>query len=79
MSQERFVTRLTTIGEAVDAYNSATSTLETRLLVSARWLRKLRAAPEDVEIEPIEPIERTARGLQAVELSVQSLRKTSDE
>lgn len=69
MIQERFVTRLTTIGKAVDAYNSAISTLETRLLVSARRLRELKAAPEGVEIEAIEPIERTTRGAQAVELS----------
>jgi len=61
LSQERFVTRLTTIGKAVDAYNSAISTLETRLLVSARRLRGLKAAPEGVEIEAIEPIERTTR------------------
>lgn len=35
MNQERFVIGLTTIGKAVDVYNSAISTLETRLLVSA--------------------------------------------
>ncbi len=55
------------LGKAVDAYNSATSTLETRVLVSARRLRELKAAPEGVEIEAIEPLERAPRGLQAVE------------
>jgi len=46
------------------AYNSATSTLESRVLVSARRLRELKAAPEGVEINAIEPVERTARALQ---------------
>jgi DNA recombination protein RmuC len=41
---------------------------ESRVLVSARRLRDLKAAPEGVEIEPIEPVERTARALQAPEL-----------
>lgn len=58
------------LGKAVDAYNSATGTLETRVLVSARRLRELRAAPERVEIEVIEPVEGAARGLQAVELMI---------
>jgi DNA recombination protein RmuC len=57
------------LGKAVDAYNSATATLETRVLVTARRLRDLKAAPEGVEIEAIEPVERTARALQALPLS----------
>jgi DNA recombination protein RmuC len=54
------------LGKAVDAYNSATATLETRVLVSARRLRDLKAAPEGVEIEATEPVERTPRALQTV-------------
>ena len=57
------------LGKAVEAYNSATTTLESRVLVSARRLRDLKAGAEDVEIEAIEPIERTARVLQAPELA----------
>ncbi|HZP93100.1 MAG TPA: hypothetical protein VFB20_09480 [Burkholderiales bacterium] len=38
------------------------------MLVSARRLRDLKAAPEDVEIEAIEPVERTVRAPQATEL-----------
>jgi DNA recombination protein RmuC len=56
------------LGKAVDAYNSATATLETRVLVSARRLADLKAAPEAVEIEAIGPVERTPRALQAPEL-----------
>jgi DNA recombination protein RmuC len=43
-------------------------TLETRVLVSARRLRELRAAPEGVGIEAIEPVERKAREVQASDL-----------
>ncbi len=57
------------LGKAVDAYNSATATLESRVLVSARRLRDLKAAPEDTEIEAIEPVERTTRALQAPALT----------
>lgn len=57
------------LGKAVDAYSSATSTLELRVPVSARRLRDVKAGAEDVEIETIEPIERTTRALQAPGLS----------
>jgi len=40
-----------------------------RVLVSACRLRDLTVAPEDTEIEAIEPIERTVRVLHAPELS----------
>jgi len=54
------------LGKAVDAYNSATSTLESRVLVSARRLRELKAGAEGMEIEVIGPVERA---VQAVALS----------
>ena len=57
------------LDKAVEAYNKSVATLESRVLVSARRLRDLKAAPEDVEIEAIAPIERTARTLQAPVLS----------
>lgn len=57
------------VDKAVEAYNESVATLESRALVSARRLRDLKAEPEDVEIEAIAPIERTARALQAPALS----------
>jgi DNA recombination protein RmuC len=53
------------LDKAVEAYNKSVATLESRVLVSARRLRDLKAAPEDMEIEIIEPVERTARAVQA--------------
>lgn len=51
--------------KAVEAYNKSVGTLEARVLISARKLRELEAAPEGVEIEAIVPVERTTRALQA--------------
>jgi DNA recombination protein RmuC len=56
------------LSKAVDAYNRATGTLESRVLVSARRLKDLQAAPADVEIDNLEPVERITRRLQASEL-----------
>lgn len=56
------------LDKAVEAYNKSVATLESRVLVSARKLRDLKAAPEDTEITAIEPVERTARALQAPNL-----------
>jgi len=54
------------LGRAVDAYNKSVATLETRVLVSARRLRDLKAGLETVDLEPIEPVEQVPRGLQAL-------------
>ena len=53
------------LDQAVGAYNSSVATLESRVLVSARRLRDLKAAPEETEIEAIEPGERATRALPA--------------
>jgi DNA recombination protein RmuC len=56
------------LGKAVDAYNSATTTLETRVLVSARRFRDLKSASDCVEIEAPAPIDRVPRQIQGVDL-----------
>jgi DNA recombination protein RmuC len=45
---------------AVEAYNKATGSFESRVMVTARRFADLKAAPMGVEIEPMEPVtERT--------------------
>ncbi|HUX19501.1 MAG TPA: DNA recombination protein RmuC [Acidithiobacillus sp.] len=56
------------LGQAVEAYNNATGSLESRVLVSARKFRDLKAAPENKEIPGMEPVEPAPRLLQAEEL-----------
>lgn len=56
------------LDKALEAYNSATATLESRVLVSARRFADLGAAPAGTEIESLEPIERLARKVQAAAL-----------
>jgi DNA recombination protein RmuC len=56
------------LGAAIDAYNRAVGTLESRVLVTARKFKDLGAAPGD-EIEEMEPIETSSRLLQAPELA----------
>lgn len=60
------------LDKAVEAYNSSVATLESRVLVSARRMRDLKAAPEDAEIEIIQPVERTTRALQAMALAAEA-------
>jgi DNA recombination protein RmuC len=57
------------LNKAVEAYNSASATLETRVLVSARRFQELSAAPQDVSIVNIELVDHSARALQAPELT----------
>jgi DNA recombination protein RmuC len=52
----------------LDAYNQAVGSLEGNVLVKARKLKELQAANGAEEIKAIEPIDRTPRTLQSVEL-----------
>lgn len=56
------------LGSAVQAYNRAIGSLESRVLVSARRFAELSGGEE---IEPIDPIEHMPRLIQAPELNVE--------
>jgi DNA recombination protein RmuC len=57
------------LGGAVEAYNRATGTLETRVLVTARKFKDLESAPAHLVIEEIMPVDASARSLQAQEMT----------
>jgi DNA recombination protein RmuC len=49
------------LGDAVAAYNKATSSLETRVLVTARRFRDLQAISGDKELRDLAPVDSTPR------------------
>lgn len=64
---EHFATVGSKLDGAVEAFNKAAGSLESRVLITARRFRVLAAGTEK-EIAPVEPVERTARTIQAAEL-----------
>ena len=56
------------LANAVGAYNKSVATLESRVLVSARKFRDLKAGAEDKEIRDVSAVDATPRTLQAPEL-----------
>jgi len=57
------------LSKAVESYNRAVGSLESRVLVSARRFRDLKCAAAEDEILPLFPIEAAPRELQAAEFS----------
>jgi len=53
---------------AVSGYNDFVGSLERNVLPQARKFKELRASDSGVEIEPLSPVELTARKPQAPEL-----------
>ena len=50
---------------AVEAYNGAVGSMESRVMVSARKFAELKTAPLGVEIEALEPVEKAVRAAHA--------------
>lgn len=53
------------LGNAVENYNNAIGSFETRVLTTARKFEELKAAPEAATITNLEPVDSTPRALQS--------------
>ncbi|MCB1133724.1 MAG: DNA recombination protein RmuC, partial [Verrucomicrobiae bacterium] len=58
------------LGSAVDHYNNAVGSFETRVLTTARKFEDLKAAPEAANLPNLDPVDRTPRALQSAPASV---------
>jgi len=61
------------LGQAVKAYNDATGSLETRVLVTARKFEELQVAPEGKSLAECVSLDQATRVLQAPELTAKTL------
>jgi len=59
------------LGQAVKAYNDATGSLETRVLVTARKFEELQVAPEGKSLAECVTLDQATRALQAPELTAE--------
>lgn len=55
------------LGGAVDAYNKAMGSLESRVLVTARKFKELGAASSAVDLDPLELVEKVPRSFEPVD------------
>jgi len=60
---EHFAKLGKSLGSAVDSYNAAIGSFETRVLSSARKFEELKAAPDQTTLPELAPIDRQARPL----------------
>lgn len=61
---EHFAKLGRSLGNAVENYNSAVGSFETRVLTTARKFEELKASPEGVSITNLEPVDSVPRNLQ---------------
>jgi DNA anti-recombination protein RmuC len=62
---EHFAKLGRSLGNAVENYNSAIGSFETRVLTTARKFEELKAAPEAATIANLEPVDSVPRDLQS--------------
>jgi DNA recombination protein RmuC len=65
---EHFAKLGRSLGNAVENYNSAVGSFETRVLTTARKFEELKAAPEGVSLANLEPVDSVPRNLQSTGL-----------
>ena len=69
---EHFAKLGRSLGNAVDSYNSAVGSFETRVLTTARKFEDLKATAESAAIPQLGPVELTPRELQAGEAAAKA-------
>ena len=65
---EHFVKLGRNLGTAVQSYNQAMGSLESRVMVSARKFKDLGAGADQVEVKEMNPLESLPREIQTLEL-----------